>query len=90
LPRRQTWISKPFRRELCLQAGFLGALRNDKTLVLEIKGMETEQDRAKHEAARRWVSAVDNWGEQGQWEFHVNRGPQVLGQELEWLASQSA
>jgi type III restriction enzyme len=67
---------------------FLVHLRNDKTLVLEIKGMETEQDRAKHEAAHRWKSAVNNWGELGQWEFHVNKDPQVLGQELEWLASE--
>lgn len=64
---------------------YLVRLRNDKTLVLEIKGMETEQDRAKHEAARRWVSAVNNWGELGQWLFHVNRDPQVLGRELESL-----
>ncbi len=60
-------------------------LRNDKTLVLEIKGMEGEQDRAKHEAARRWVSAVNNWGELGQWEFHVAKDPQMLGRELAFL-----
>jgi hypothetical protein len=32
----------------------------DKALEEKIKGMEDEQDRAKHEAARRWVSAVNN------------------------------
>ena len=26
------------------------------TVVLEIKGLLTEEDKAKHEAARRWVS----------------------------------
>jgi type III restriction enzyme len=60
-------------------------LRNDEMLVLEIKGMEDEQDRAKHEAAHRWVSAVNNWGELGQWLFHVNKDPQMLGRELAFL-----
>jgi type III restriction enzyme len=64
---------------------YLVRLRNKNTLVLEIKGMETEQDRAKHEAARRWGSAVNNWGELGVWDFHVNRDPQVLGRELEFF-----
>jgi hypothetical protein len=32
---------------------------NGVTLLLEIKGLETEQDRAKHQAARRWVEAVN-------------------------------
>ena len=31
------------------------------TVALEIKGMLTEQDKAKHEAARRWIAAVNNW-----------------------------
>ncbi|MFZ0494748.1 MAG: hypothetical protein WBD78_04815 [Methylocella sp.] len=31
------------------------------TVVLEVKGMLTEEDKAKHEAARRWVAAVNNW-----------------------------
>jgi type III restriction enzyme len=32
-------------------------------LVLEIKGFEDDQDKAKHNAAKRWVSAVNNWGQ---------------------------
>jgi type III restriction enzyme len=48
------------------------------TLVLEIKGQETEQDRAKHQAAERWVSAVTNWGEMGRWAFATCRDPQTL------------
>jgi type III restriction enzyme len=61
---------------------FLVRLSNDVTWVLEIKGFEDDQTRAKHEAAKRWVSAVNNWGRLGQWEFHVCRNPQLLGQEL--------
>jgi type III restriction enzyme len=61
---------------------YLVRLQNDTILVLEIKGMETAQDRAKHQAAKRWVAAVNNWGKLGQWTFHVCRDPQVLEQEL--------
>jgi type III restriction enzyme len=55
------------------------------TVVLEIKGMLTEEDKAKHEAARRWVAAVNNWGKLGRWAFHVCRDPQMLERELSFL-----
>jgi type III restriction enzyme len=55
------------------------------TVVLEIKGMLTEEDKAKHEAARRWVAAVNNWGKLGRWAFHVCRDPQMLERELSSL-----
>ena len=61
---------------------FLVRLTNGLTLLLEIKGFEDNQDRAKHDAARRWVMAVNNWGQLGQWAFHVCKNPQVLGREL--------
>ena len=61
---------------------FLVRLTNGVTLILEIKGYQDDQDAAKHDAARRWVSAVNNWGQLGNWEFHVCRDPQTLGQEL--------
>lgn len=67
---------------------FLIRLANDVMLVLEIKGAETEQDRAKHEAARRWRDAVNHWGELGTWTFHVCRDPQVLRRELEWIVGE--
>lgn len=69
---------------------FLVKLGNDVTLVLEIKGYEDEQDRAKHQAAQRWVTAVNNWGKLGRWAFHVNRDPQVLKNEITWLSSHEA
>ena len=64
---------------------FLVRLKDDVTLILEIKGMETEQDRAKHQAAKRWVTAVNNWGKLGRWAFHVNKDPQMLIQEIRHL-----
>ena len=47
--------------------------------------METEQDRAKHQAAKRWVEAVNNWGKLDAWGFHVCKDPQMLGLELGYL-----
>ncbi len=64
---------------------FLVKLSNHTTLVLEIKGYEDDQDRAKHEAAKRWVSAINTWGQLGPWAFHVCRDPQLLLNELIWL-----
>ncbi len=61
---------------------FLVKLANGITLVLGIKGMVTDQDNAKHEATKRWIAAVNNWGQLGRWGFHVNKDPQVLGVEL--------
>ena len=65
---------------------FLVRLTNGVTLILETKGYETDQDSAKHEAAHRWVSAVNNWGEMGEWAFHVCLDPQTLGRELRGFA----
>ena len=48
---------------------FIVRLTNDVHLILEIKGYETEQDRAKHTGAKRWASAVSNgedWGGLGE------------------------
>jgi type III restriction enzyme len=64
---------------------FLVRLEAGVTLILEIKGHEDDQDLAKHQAAKRWVSAVNNWGQLGRWLFHVCKDPQMLGRELEWL-----
>jgi type III restriction enzyme len=64
---------------------FLVRLQNDVTLILEIKGYEDAQAKAKHDAAKRWVSAVNNWGQLGIWDFHVCKNPQLLSKELEYL-----
>jgi type III restriction enzyme len=64
---------------------FLVRLQNDATVVLEIKGYEDDQTKAKHNAAKRWVSAVNNWGHLGEWIFHVCRNPQLLDKELDYI-----
>ena len=68
------------------EPGYLVRLQDDVSLVLEINGMETEQDRAKHEAAKRWVKAANNWRKLGKCAAHVYQDPQMLGQELGHLA----
>ena len=69
------------------QPDFVVRLQNGLTVLLEIKGYEDDQDRAKHTAAGRWVTAVNNWGELGRWTRHVCRNPQVLKVELERLSA---
>ncbi|MBW2139310.1 MAG: hypothetical protein JRH06_17415 [Deltaproteobacteria bacterium] len=64
---------------------FLVRMKDGRTLILEIKGYETDEEKAKHAAAKRWVSAVNNWGKLGEWCFHVCRDPQLLGRELECI-----
>src|SRR5262249_14668227 len=55
---------------------FLVRLANGVTLLLEIKGYEVhdpEKTAAKHNAARRWVLAVNTLGDFGWWGFVVCR-----------------
>jgi type III restriction enzyme len=57
---------------------FIVRLRNSVSVVLEIKGKSYEETDAKHQAARRWVSAVNHWGRLGEWDFLVCWEPQRL------------
>ena len=51
---------------------FLIRLASDEMLILEVKGQETGQDRAKHAAAEEWVQAVTAHGGFGRWRFAVS------------------
>jgi type III restriction enzyme len=57
---------------------FIVRLRNSVSVVLEIKGKQQEDTDAKHQAAKRWVAAVNHWGRLGEWDFLVCREPQHL------------
>lgn len=52
-------------------------------VILEVKGFETDKDRQKEIAARRWVRAVNHHGEFGRWEFAICRNPAQLRSVLE-------
>jgi type III restriction enzyme len=68
---------------------FVVRFTDGRTLILEIKGYEDDQDRAKHQAAKRWLKAVNHWGKLGTWAFHVCKDPQMLERELTFLAARS-
>lgn len=68
---------------------FLVRLTNGVTVVLEIKGFEDDQDRAKHTAAARWVNAVNTWNQLGRWTFHVCRNPQLVEKEMGRLVEEA-
>lgn len=50
---------------------YLIRLNNGKTLVLEVKGQDSEQNKAKRAAMQTWVQAVNEQGGFGQWCFEV-------------------
>jgi len=50
---------------------FLIRLANGKTLILEIKGEDSEQNRAKRSALAAWVEAVNAKGGFGVWSWDV-------------------
>lgn len=64
---------------------FIVRLTNSVQVVLEIKGKPHEDTDAKHQAAKRWVAAVNHWGRLGEWDFLVCREPQHLAQALTQL-----
>lgn len=51
---------------------------DNRHLILEIKGQITEQDKAKWQAAKEWVQAVNSNGNFGTWEFKVLDDPKYL------------
>lgn len=51
-------------------------------VILETKGFETEQDRQKETAAKRWVRAVNHHGEFGRWAFVLCKDPAQLRADL--------
>ena len=50
---------------------YLIRLNNGKTLVLEVKGADSEQNRAKRTAMEIWIKAVNEQGGFGKWCFDV-------------------
>jgi len=61
---------------------YIVRLLDGTTLLLEVKGRRGDEENAKHQAARRWCSAVNNWGNLGKWSFLECRDPQQVGAQL--------
>lgn len=61
---------------------YLIRLNNGKTLVLEVKGQDSDQNRAKRAAMDVWVKAVNEQGGFGQWCFDVVFDPAQIRDAL--------
>jgi type III restriction enzyme len=57
---------------------FIIRFKNDRHLILEVKGQKKEQDNAKWQATEEWVKAVNALGVFGNWEFKVLNDPKNL------------
>ncbi len=57
---------------------YLVQLKSGKTLVLEIKGQQEDQDNAKHSYMKQWIEAVNIDSRFGCWQFNVSRTPSDL------------
>ncbi|MDI3339829.1 MAG: DEAD/DEAH box helicase family protein [Sphaerobacter sp.] len=66
---------------------FVVRLVDGSHLLLEVKGMTTEEDRQKYTAAERWCEAVTNWGDMGRWIFRVCERPSDVPRILDEVAS---
>jgi type III restriction enzyme len=50
----------------------------EKKIIIEVKGFETEKDRQKETAAKKWVSAINHHGGFGEWGFAVCKDPKTV------------
>lgn len=57
---------------------FLVELSDGSFLVVEVKGLEREQDRSKEAGARRWVDALNHWCKLGRWRYAKIHSPHQL------------
>jgi type III restriction enzyme len=58
---------------------FLIKLSNCKMLILEVKGMDDQQNRTKREYLDEWVNAVNSDGRFGTWSWDVSFRTSNLG-----------
>ena len=54
---------------------FLIRLTNGEMLILEVKGVESDESKAKHQFAHEWVTAINTHRGFGTWTFAVSRDP---------------
>jgi type III restriction enzyme len=66
---------------------FLIKLSNGVTLVLEVKGQDSQQNQTKREFLGEWVQAVNEQGGFGRWAWDVSRDPADIDGIVEKHAS---
>ncbi|QDU39200.1 Type III restriction enzyme, res subunit [Maioricimonas rarisocia] len=64
------WLDRGARRRY--RPDFLVRLKNGTMLVLEVKGQDTEEAKAKRQALEDWVAAVNSHGGFGRWACDVS------------------
>ena len=67
---------------------FLIRLTNRKTLVLEVKGQDTQENQTKREFLNQWCEAVNSQGGFGTWGWAVSRDPKDIAGILSQANSQ--
>ena len=61
---------------------FIIKLRNGNHLVLEVKGVDSQQNQTKREYLNEWVKSVNNHGGFGKWSWDVSFDPNDIGEIL--------
>lgn len=69
---------------------YLIRLKNGQTLVLEVKGQDSEQNRAKRAAMDTWIKAVNEQGGFGSWCFETVFDPSLARDAISAHAGQIA
>ncbi len=62
---------------------FIIKLRNGKHLVLEVKGVDSQQNKTKREFLDEWIRAVNSQGGFGKWEWAVSKNTADIGGLIE-------
>jgi type III restriction enzyme len=62
---------------------FLARLSDGSTLILEVKGQDSQQEEAKRAALGEWIAAVEDHGGFGRWTFGVAFNPSEYEDILE-------
>ena len=62
---------------------YLIRLTNGKTLVLEVKGQDSEKNKAKRASLKQWITAVNDKGGFGEWSSDVVLEPAQIQDVLE-------
>lgn len=61
---------------------FIIKLRNGNHLILEVKGVDSQQNQTKREYLNEWVKSVNNHGGFGKWSWDVSFDPNDIGEIL--------
>jgi len=61
---------------------YLIRLHNGKTLILEVKGQDSEQNKVKRQHLDQWVRAVNQHGGFGEWCADVSFSVSDIGDKL--------